>query len=84
MSDNLTVIENFILVTQTKKAVRVRLENKYCIWLPKSMIYNHTKNSILVDRNIYSSNLNKAVMDKREKEYRLLRSLNDNKMQTMQ
>lgn len=84
MSDNLTVIKNFILVTQTKKAVRVRLENKYCIWLPKSMIYNHTKNSILVDRNIYSSNLNRAVMDKREKEYRLLRSLNDNKMQTMQ
>ena len=84
MSDNLTVIKNFILVTQTKKAVRVRLENKYCIWLPKSMIYNSTKNSILVDRGIYSSNLKRAIMDKREKEYRLLRSLNDNKMQTMQ
>ena len=84
MSDNLTVIKNFILVTQTKKAVRVRLENKYCIWLPKSMIYNYTKNSILVDRNIYSSNLNRAVMDKREKEYSLLRKINNDKVQGLQ
>ena len=84
MSDNLTVIKNFILVTQTKKAVRVLLENKYCIWLPKSMIYNHTKNSILVDRGIYSSNLKRAVMDKREKEYRLLRKINNDKVQGLQ
>jgi len=84
MSDNLTEVKNCILVVETRKAIRIRLENKYCIWLPKSMIYNHTKNSILVDRGIYSSNLNKAIMDKREKEYNFIRSLNDNKMQTMQ
>ena len=84
MSDNLTEVKNCILVVETRKAIRIRLENKYCIWLPKSMIYNSTKNSILVDRGIYSSNLNKAIMDKREKEYNFIRSLNDNKMQTMQ
>lgn len=84
MSDNLTVVKNFILVVETRKAIRIRLENKYCIWLPKSMIYNSTKDSILVDRGIYSSNLNKAIMDKREKEYNFIRSLNDNKMQAMQ
>ena len=84
MSNNLTVIKNFILVVETRKAIRIRLKNKYCIWLPKSMIYNHTKNSILVDRNIYSSNLNRAVMDKREKEYRLLRKINNDKVQELQ
>ena len=84
MSDNLTVIKNFILVVETRKAIRIRLENKYCIWLPKSMIYNHTKNSILVDRGIYCSNLKRAIMDKKEKEYRLLRKINNDKVQELQ
>ena len=84
MSDNLTVVKNFILVVETRKAIRIRLKNKYCIWLPKSMIYNLTKDSVLVNRSIYSGNLKKAIMDKREKEYNFIRSLNDNKMQTMQ
>ena len=84
MSDNLTVIKNFILVVETRKAIRIRLENKYCIWLPKSMIYNSTKDSILVDRGIYCSNLKRAIMDKKEKEYRLLRKINNDKVQELQ
>jgi len=84
MSENLTVIKDFVLVMETRKAIRIRLKSGYCIWLPKSMIRNSTKNSITVNHGIYSSNLNKAIIDKREKEYNFIRSLNDNKMQAMQ
>jgi len=83
MSENLTVIKNFVLVMETRKAIRIRLNNGYCIWLPKSMIRNSKKNSITVNHGIYSSNLNKAINDKREKEYNFIRSLSDNKMQAM-
>jgi hypothetical protein len=27
-------IRDYVLVTQTRKAIRIRLENGYCIWLP--------------------------------------------------
>jgi hypothetical protein len=70
-------IKNFVLVVETKLAVRIRLENEYCIWLPKSMIHESDKDYLIVDRNIYQNNLNKAINEKREKEFKFLRSLND-------
>jgi hypothetical protein len=42
-------IRDYVLVTQTRKAIRIKLENGYCIWLPKSVIYSADKNHITVD-----------------------------------
>ena len=72
-------IRNYVLVTQTRKAIRIKLENGYCIWLPKSVIHNASKDSILVDAGIYQNNLNEAILDKRNKELKFLRSLKQNK-----
>lgn len=72
-------IRNYVLVTQTRKAIRIKLENGYCIWLPKSVIHNASKNSILVDAGIYQNNLNEAILDKKNKELKFLRSLKTNK-----
>jgi len=72
-------IRNYVLVTQTRKAIRLKLENGYCIWLPKSVIHNASKDSILVDAGIYQNNLNEAILDKRNKELKFLRSLKQNK-----
>jgi ribosomal protein S27AE len=33
-------IRDYVLVTQTRKAIRIKLENGYCIWLPKSVIHS--------------------------------------------
>ena len=68
-----------MLVTQTKKAIRIKLENGYCIWLPKSVIHNASKDRILVDAGIYQNNLNEAILDKKNKELKFLRSLKTNK-----
>jgi len=81
---NLYKIKNYILVVQTRLAIRIRLENEHCIWLPKSMIYESNKDSLIVNRDIYFHNLNKVINDKREKELKFIRSLNDNKMREMQ
>ena len=72
-------IRNYVLETQTRKAIRIKLENGYCIWLPKSVIHNASKDSILVDAGIYQNNLNEAILDKRNKELKFLRSLKQNK-----
>lgn len=72
-------IRNYVLVTQTKKAIRIKLENGYCIWLPKSVIHNASKDRILVDAGIYQNNLNEAILDKKNKELKFLRSLKTNK-----
>jgi len=72
-------IRNYVLVTQTRKAIRIKLENGYCIWLPKSVIHNASKDSILVDAGIYQNNLFEAILDKRNKELKFLRSLKQNK-----
>ena len=72
-------IRNYVLVTQTKKAIRIKLENGYCIWLPKSVIHNASKDRILVDASIYQNNLNEAILDKKNKELKFLRSLKTNK-----
>jgi hypothetical protein len=68
-------IRDYVLVTQTRKAIRIRLENGYCIWLPKSVIHNASKDHITVDAGIYQNNLNEAILDKRNKELEFLRSL---------
>lgn len=72
-------IRNYVLVTQTRKAIRIKLENGYCIWLPKSVIHNASKDRILVDAGIYQNNLNEAILDKKNKELKFLRSLKTNK-----
>lgn len=72
-------IRNYVLVTQTRKAIRIKLENSYCIWLPKSIIYKANKNQITVEDGIYQNNLNEAILDKRNKELKFLRSLKQNK-----
>ena len=72
-------IRNYVLVTQTKKAIRIKLENGYCIWLPKSVIHNASKDRILVDAGIYQNNLNEAILDKKNKELKFLISLKTNK-----
>jgi len=54
-------IRDYVLVTQTRKAIRIRLENGYCIWLPKSVIHNASKDHITVDAGIYQNNLNEAI-----------------------
>ncbi len=72
-------IRNYVLVTQTRKAIRIKLENGYCIWLPKSVIHNASKDRILVDAGIYQNNLNEAILDKQNKELKFLRSLKTNK-----
>ena len=72
-------IRDYVLVTQTRKAIRIRLENGYCIWLPKSVIHNASKDHITVDAGIYQNNLNEAILDKHNKELKFLRSLETNK-----
>ena len=72
-------IRDYVLVTQTRKAIRIKLENGYCIWLPKSVIHNASKDHIIVDAGIYQNNLNEAILDKRNKELEFLRSLKTNK-----
>jgi hypothetical protein len=72
-------IRDYVLVTQTRKAIRIRLENGYCIWLPKSVIHNASKDHIIVDAGIYQNNLNEAILDKHNKELKFLRSLEINK-----
>ena len=72
-------IRDYVLVTQTRKAIRIRLENGYCIWLPKSVIHNASKDHIIVDAGIYQNNLNEAILDKHNKELKFLRSLKTNK-----
>jgi hypothetical protein len=63
-------IRDYVLVTQTRKAIRIRLENGYCIWLPKSVIHNASKDHIIVDAGIYQNNLNEAILDKHNKEFK--------------
>ena len=72
-------IRDYVLVTQTRKAIRIKLENGYCIWLPKSIIYSADKNHITVQGNLYQKNLNQAISDKRDKEIKFLKSLQTNK-----
>ena len=72
-------IRDYVLVTQTRKAIRIRLENGYCIWLPKSVIHNASKDHITVQGNLYQTNLNQAISDKRNKEIKFLKSLQTNK-----
>ena len=73
-------IRDYVLVTQTRKAIRIKLENGYCIWLPKSVIHSASKDHITVDAGIYQNNLNEAILDKRNKELEFLRSLDKSKL----
>ena len=72
-------IKNFTLIKETPKAVYLKLENDINLWFPKKCVKNFNVKSkhAWVWEKIYKINMSKYLMDKKKKEDKLLKGLNN-------
>ena len=72
-------IKNFTLIKETPKAVYLKLENNINLWFPKKCVksFNVESKHAWVWEKIYKINMSKYLIDKKKKEEKLLKGLNN-------
>jgi hypothetical protein len=72
-------IKNFTLIKETPKAVYLKLENDINLWFPKKCVksFNVKSKHAWVWEKIYKINMSKYLSDKKKKEAKLLKGLNN-------
>ncbi len=73
------LIKNFTLIKETPKAVYLKLENDINLWFPKKCVksFNVKSKHAWVWEKIYKDNMSKFLINKRKKEAKIIKKLNE-------
>ena len=73
------LIKNFTLIKETPKAVYLKLENDINLWFPKKCVksFNVKRKHAWVWEKIYKDNMSKFLINKRKKEAKIIKKLNE-------